>query len=322
MRLNSFAAFLAVAFTATLEARALRAQGNFFVPPGGIGAWGDTTNWTLAHLPQTGETAIINTGRDATIDIVNSSAFQSLRLGDAAEGTLHVKPGASLTVTGQAVVGAGGPTNNKGTVDQTGGTLTVSDALFLAFDPPHTGIYNISGGTMTTGNLWFRFGNGTLNQTGGAVNATNLILAEGGDGIASSVYNLSSGQFNVSNNANIGKAPGAGDPIANSHGSMNISGGIATFGNLFFGLDPTDQIHMSGSGILRIKQSNYSMASATADIAGNKITGSGLVVSTFNNGNGLYTQVARVPEPATLTLAVALLGIAVAHRRSNRATCS
>jgi hypothetical protein len=308
-----FCAATTIASLALLTAP-VHAQSNFYVPPGGIGSWGDTTNWTLGHLPQTGETAILNSGRDATIDVVNPSPFQFLRIADndtaAVDGTLHIKPGASLNVAAQVLLAAGGPSDNKGIVDQTGGTLTVGDALFIAFDPPHTGIYNISGGTVTTGNLWFRFGNGTLNQTGGAVNATNLILAEGGNPFTSSVYNLSSGQFNVASVANIGKAPGAGDPfVGSSHGSMNISGGVATFGNLLFGLDPTDQIHMSGAGILRVNQTNYSQAAAMADIASGKITGAGLVVTTFNSGNGVFTQISAVPEPTSLACSLFGLGV-------------
>jgi hypothetical protein len=310
MKLRALATCMAVACMATVGAEMALAQANFFVPPGGTGPWGTPTNWTLGHLPQAGETAIIQSSRVATIDIANPSTFDYLRIADndtgAIDGTLNILPGASLNVAQQVLVGLGGPSNNHGVVNQSGGSLTVGDALFIAFDSAHTAEYNLSGGTVTTGNLWFRFGNGTLTQTGGTMNAQQLVLAEGGNPLSSSLYDLKGGLFNVAGAANIGKAPGAGDPFAPfSHGSMNISGGIATFGQLLFGTDATDQIHMFGPGILRVDQSMYSTANALADIAGNKITGTGLIVSTVAIGASTYTQVSAVPEPASVTLVIA-----------------
>jgi len=284
------------------------AQSNFFVPPGDVGTWNDTANWTLEHLPQTGETAIIHAGREATIDIVNPSQFAFLRIADndagPVDGRLNIQPGAGLDVADQVLLGAGGPGDHKGVINQLGGSLTVGDALFLAFGSSHSAEYNLSDGTITTGNLWFRFGNGTLTQTGGEVNAQQLVLAEGGNPLTSSLYDIQGGIFNVADAANIGKAPGTGDPFAGSSlGSMNISGGIATFGELLFGSDPTDVINISGSGILRVNQANYSEADALADIADGKILGSNLVVSTVSDATPL-TQIAVIPEPAGLTLAL------------------
>lgn len=302
--------WLAIALLATCGVA--HGQANFFVPPGGVGNWDVPASWTLGHLPLAPETAIIHAGRQATINTANPTAIDFLRIADndtaAVDGTLNIQPGASLTVTSQVLLAAGGPSDNKGVIEQTGGSLTVNDALFIGYDAPHTGMYNISAGTLTTNNLWFRFGTGVLTQTGGIVNAVNLILAEGGNPLTSALVDLQSGTFNVSGVGNIGKAPGAGDPFAGgSLGSMKISGGVATFGSLLFGDDPTDQIHISGSGILRVSQTNYSEANALASIAAGDITGAGLFVSTYNSGNGLFTQISAVPEPSTVLLT--LLGL-------------
>ena len=201
MKLRCLATCMAVACLATVGAEMAFAQANFFVPPGGTGLWSDPTNWTLGHLPQTGETAIVQSSRVATIDIVNPSTFDYLRIADndtgPIDGTLNILPGASLNVAQQVLVGLGGPSNNHGVVNQSGGSLTVGDALFIAFDSSHTAEYNLSGGTVTTGNLWFRFGNGTLTQTGGTMNAQQLVLAEGGNPLSSSLYDLQGGLFNV-----------------------------------------------------------------------------------------------------------------------------
>ena len=320
MNSKLMATCLAALVFASASAIQALAQANFFVPPGGVGDWSVGSNWTLAHLPQTGETAILNGGRTSSISIANPSAFDYLRIADndtaAVDGTLNILPGASLNVSQQVLLAAGGASNNYGVVNQTGGSLTVGDALFIAFDAFHSADYNLSGGTVSTGNLWFRFGTGTLTQSGGEMDASQLVLAEGGNPLTHSIYNLQSGVFNVANAANIGKAPGAGDPFAGgSNGWMNISGGVATFGSLLFGTDPTDQIHMSAAGILRVLQSNYSTAAALADIASNKITGSGLLVTTVSVGNKTYTQISAVPEPSSIvSMIVGASGLLLARR--------
>ena len=291
---------------------------NFFTPPGGVGTWNDTANWSEAHLPQTGETAIIHAGREATLDIVNPSPFAFLRIADndegAVDGKLNILPGAGLDLTGQILLGAGGASQNYGVINQSGGSVNVADAIFIAFDAPHSADYNLSGGTVTTGNLWFRFGNGRLTQTGGTMNTHDLVLAEGGNPLTSSLYDLQGGLLNIEAVANIGKAPGAGDPFAGSSlGSMNISGGIATIGELLFGTDATDVINISGSGILRVNQATYSEADALAAIAAGKIVGANLIVSTVMVDNSTLTQVSAVPEPSSMAL---LLGVVLLTRSS------
>lgn len=296
---------------------------NFFVPPGGVGTWNDTTHWSAGHLPESGETAIIHAGREGTIDIVNPSQFAFLRIADndagAVDGRLDILPGAGLDLTGQILLGAGGASNNYGVINQSGGTVNVADAIFIAFDAPHSADYNLSGGTVSTGNLWFRFGNGKLTQTGGTMNAHDLVLAEGGNPLTSSLYDLQAGTLNVAAVANIGKAPGAGDPFAGSSlGSMNISGGIATFGELLFGTDPTDVINLSGTGVLRVSQATYSEANAIAAINAGKIVGANLIVSTISLGGDMYTQVSAVPEPTSLALGLLIAGGGLMYCRNGR----
>jgi hypothetical protein len=310
-------------FVVAIVARSPRApaQANFFVPPGGVGTWNDVANWTLGHLPQGAETAIIHAGREGTIDIVNPAPFAFLRIADndaaAVDGILNILPGAGLDVTGQVLLAAGGPSDNYGIINQSGGSLTVADAIFIAFDAPHSADFNLSDGTVTTGNLWFRFGNGTLTQTGGVMNAQQLVLAEGGNPFTSSLYDMQSGLFNVAGAANIGKAPGAGDPFAGSSlGSMNLSGGIATFGELLFGTDPTDDLNITGTGILRVDQANYSEADAQSDIASGNIVGAGLIVSTVVVGGTTYTQVSAIPEPSSIVLVVVALTCLAVRCRS------
>ena len=323
-------AALAAAFALVTAPTGAVAQTNFFVPPGGAGGsgtWNDPTNWTLGTLPAVGETATIHRGRVATLDIPVVGQLGFIRIADndffaPLDGVLNIEPGASVSVANKILLAAGGPTDNHGVINQSGGTVTVDDAIFIAFNVTHTAEYNISDGTVNTGNLWFRFGNGTMTQTGGDVNAAQLVLAEGGGPLTNAAYNLQGGTLNVTGDANIGKAPGGpGDPFGGSYGVMNLSGGVATFGDLLFGNDtvnldndPTDVINLSGSGILRVDQANYSEADALADISAGKIFGSNLVVSTFN-GAAPLTQISVIPEPASVALALFLAAAATCVRR-------
>ena len=264
----------------------------FFVPAGGVGNWATVGSWTPAQVPDANDTAIINSGRVATINS-NVGSAAVLRLGDLGAGTLNIQAGAELELTSQALVGAGGG-SNQGTVNQSGGTLRIlgSDpVVFLAFDDDDTADYNISGGELHTGNLWFRFGKGTLSQSGGLVDAAQLILGEGGNSASQATYYLSGGALTVSGIANVGKAPGGGDPIANSHGTMTVSGGIAVFGDLLFGNDATDVINLSDNGVVRVRQANYSPAEAMADINLGNFVGAQLSVSSIVVGAVMYTQI-------------------------------
>jgi hypothetical protein len=264
----------------------------FFVPPGGVGNWDSGTSWNPVSLPDANDTAYIHANRTATINS-NVGTVGRLILGDLNSGTLHIESGGQIVLTDRALLGIGAGANSAHVV-QTGGSFTIAGAdpaMFLAFDEDDTATYTISGGELTVGNLWFRFGNGTMTQTGGTVTAGALILGEGGGESTESLYELRGGTLNVSGRANIGKAAGGDDPFPNSDGRMLISGGIATFGDLFFGIDPTDTISLSGTGILRINQSNYIEDYAYYDIGAGYILGSNIEVSTVDIDGVLFTQI-------------------------------
>ena len=278
----------------------------FFVAPGGTGIWNSSANWTPAGLPDANDTVIVNVNREVTLGN-DVGSVGALRLGDNGAGTLNVITGGSITFTDRAMVGLGGGANT-GSVTQSGGSIAITGSdpvLFLAFDTDDTADYQISGGELTVGNLWFRFGNGTFTQTGGAVNATQLILGEGGNTLTSSLYDLQDGTFDVSGNANIGRAPGGENFPGSDLGTLQISGGVATFGDLLFGSDPTDQVIMSDTGILRVEQTNYSLADAMADIAANNVVGTGganLALNTVDVEGTFYTEIAALVFAADFNL--------------------
>ena len=117
------------------------------------------------------------------------------------------------------------------------------------------------------------------------------------------------GSLSVGAALSIGGATSNQRPVSN--GRVNVSGGIVTAANLIF--DPaTDEeaiLNVTGSGLVRIKQSNYSIAAANTDITNGHIIGSMLSVTTINVSGTDYTQIASaggaasaVPEPTSAAL--------------------
>ncbi len=278
---------------------------SFFVPDGGVGNWSDPNNWSNTTLPDGDVTAYIHAGRNATVDSFISGVPRFVRVADFdqpdadIDGTLNIEEGGDLVATGQLLVGIGGDpaTIVHGVLNQTGGSLAVGDALFLAFEPYNVAEYNLSGGTLTLNNLWLRFGNATVNQSGGDINAANLVVGEGGTTDTLSTYNLSGGTLTLLGSANIGRGLG-GDPFpVGSNGMLKISGtGLATFEDLYFGTESTDVIQISGDGVLRVNQYAYPEATALADIAAGKILGNELEVSTIDLFGLPYTQIISTAE--------------------------
>lgn len=283
-----------------MASTALAQTNNGFFPPGGVGNYADSANWELGHLPTVDEQASIRGGRVATIDSAIAATPTRVHVGggDATagvpvEGTLNIVEGAELRVLSQMRVAIGG-TTKRAIVNQSGGSLTVDDALFLGFDAWCTADYNLSGGSITTNNLWFRQGTATLTQTGGAISAGYLILAEGGFTTmppnGKSFYDLKGGTIDVQYRATIGMW--GADEFEDSFGTMRISGtGVATFGDLYFGTDETDFIEIVGNGVLNVRDDLYTEQYALEDIANGKIVGQDLEIRSVLINSLPYIQI-------------------------------
>ncbi len=218
-----------------------------------------------------------NVGETATLILRGNSTYTSpadFNVGDtgdsstSATGTLELRDTASLTIgtSGGFFVGSGFFNNTRaiGTVNQTGGTLTVTntgDGYFIIGGRASslaTGIYNLSGGSVTA-NTNVRiggYGTGTLNQTGGAFNTASYLSIGRFSGSTGAV-NVSGGTLNQSNaslSLIVGEAgsgtmniSGSGNVIAAGQVILGLTGGTGTL-NLNGGMLTTTQIS-KGTGI-------------------------------------------------------------------------
>lgn len=311
---------------------------NFGKSAAPAGNWDDPALWSPAGLPGQSDGAIIHANRTANLS-TNAGMIAEMRIGDTVAppgGTLNVNAGGSLTVLGQVLMGASNPGQfKKGELNLNGGTLTTFGAFFISFEPDATETVNIGPGSLldVNQNLFGRFGTATINQTGGVVDVqNNVIWGEGGDDDnlgedyqTRSEYNLSAGELKVGQILSIGGDPTV--PRPDSNGRVNITGGMITAGDLIFDSFEGEEaiLSITGSGQVRIKQTNYSLADANADITGGFIIGNALAVSTVNLSGTNYTQivsaagigalVAAVPEPSALALLVMGGGFVATMRR-------
>lgn len=193
--------------------------------------------------------------------------------------TITFGPGASFTGTGLCASSSG-----VGTVNLTGGTVSCSDELSVAFNTGNTGTINQSGGTVQAGN-WFslgRMGVGTYNLTGGTLEV--ITGRKGGNdwaymgGLSSgatagkSTFNISGDDtlFHVYSNFQVGRYKTAeinlrsGTVIADhwvalarnpgSVGTVNVTGGTfrhthASYG-VYIGEEGAGTLNVSGTGRL------------------------------------------------------------------------
>jgi autotransporter-associated beta strand protein len=160
-----------------------------------------TTDTTFAN--QTGSTAVFN----QTGGIHNIKDKLSLGYYQGASGTYNLSNG-QVSALVLNVVGAG-----TGTFNQTGGSVTVDAVIFgtesffsLGGGNPGVGVYNLSGGTLTTGEIddensataKFYFNGGTLIASGDNANfmqgLTHAYVSAGGGTINNDGYDITIGQ--------------------------------------------------------------------------------------------------------------------------------
>lgn len=221
--------------------------------------WNDDLNWS-GDAGTGGSNAIINStpANIATIsaDIVATPVDILVGDGGGTNGRLIHTAGAAstgdqnwmvvgrgggtgiydLSGSGSMTVGAAGPggrlyvgADGTGTVNMnTSGTLTIRNDLNLGVGANGNGIFQMDGGTLTTGG-WNFIGNGngatgTFNQTGGSFSNSGRTYVGGRN---AGETNSGTGNYNISGgtNSNVGEfSVGSGNLTAPADSTLTISG--------------------------------------------------------------------------------------------------
>ncbi len=273
---------------------------------------------------QTGEVWVSNGNNPVIMTVkdtgkVNVNNWFAIGRFGGSNGTLNIQDGAIVTKAGSnfTVVAPGG--GSTGTVNQTGGTY--SDAATETWiGDGGDGVWNFSGGTINSGNIFDvghnGGGNGTLNVSGTAVmNAATIRIGEAGS--VNGTFNLSGGTVKadtiVARNSTGAKTFNfTGGTLA--AGTFNVGSGLANTGT--GKLSPG--LAAAGSTVIGGTYTQGATASMAIDLGGStagtfdKVTVTGAVTL---NGKLSLTRLAAY-DPANLTAHTILTGSAVSGKFS------
>lgn len=295
----------------------------------GAGAWETTGNWTnnADHTtpsgePTVGDTTVFGdayvTGGTAQITQAGEVS-RRVWLGYVADksGTLEISSG-SLTV-GMANDSDGGylrvGERGTGTVNQSGGAVVLGfetdhiSELQLALYASAVGAYNLSGGTLTAGDIVYGAGTGTIHQTGGTITVT--------DGV---VNGAGAGTLHVDNGA---MTVGSGFAVDNlrvgyngGNGALTVNGGAFVVNNAPADVsigrrDTTGATSSAGTLDLGAAASvDFNIDDLFIGITNNAGTARGELIlgaSSFYGGNDVLLS--TIPEPSTFLALLGLLGM-------------
>ena len=186
----------------------------------------------------------------------NTLSNGTLIVGDGANGTgTYNLQGGNLSVTGSETIGLG---LGSGTVNQSNGTHTVSNGLFIGEDG--NGAYNLSNGTLTVTGGEILASSGTTStffQSGGTHNITGgLDIAEEQNDLSVGTYFLTGGTLNILG----GGFETVGDDgigaLQQSGGVNNVTG-ILYVGSALSGLPGETDVYTLGAGNLTVAGVEY-----------------------------------------------------------------
>ena len=248
------------------------------------------------------------------------NVYTYLNVGDLAgsSGTLNIN-GGQANINGSFYVGKNGPAA-QGVVNQTGGAVYQpagnGNELYLGSTSGGTGTYNISAGSLNTGDIRTDSGTGFFNQTGGAVTigtqANKTWLRLGINSGASAVYSISGtastltdyGEFNVgeSGSGTVSQADGyiavLNDGVSlatnvSGAGSYTMDGGTLAIsgGPLDVGLNGTGSFTQNSGTVVIANSNNLYVGFAASAVGTYLFTGGTISTQDIRVGEGASGQI-------------------------------
>ena len=251
--------------------------------------WSTATSWT-AGLPTSSTDAYFYNGGVATVSQTGEMCG-NLYLGSAVlSGAIALQSG-GLAVNGNAQIGYAG----TGAFTQTGGTQTISKALFVGSGLGSSGSYSLTAGLLSLGtseSVGYS-GTGAFSQIGGSntISGTNVLYVGYNPGSVGT-YSLSgSGKLSAANEF-VGYW-GTGN-FAQAGGTNSVSGINSVSGNnLFIGgnAGSNGTYSLSGSGVLTAPTIylGYAAGSGSIGMSGGILT-AGTLACVGYIGLGTFTQ--------------------------------
>jgi autotransporter-associated beta strand protein len=193
--------------------------GNFFVGNVRDNAVATVSGPLTANTLQVGALNTGATTRNAVLNLTSGAVVNvnsiglgnggnTAPLGNTNGAVMNIGPG--VTLNSATVFHLGEQNSSSGTVNQTGGDVTVAQHMRIGHWPNNTSTYTISGGTLTVANnntatnpsgtveqnggIYLGIdGIGVVNQSNGTVTSDWIVLDNRGDTAGTDIYNLSGG---------------------------------------------------------------------------------------------------------------------------------
>ncbi len=211
-----------------------------------------------------------------------TGAFTDLYLGrNAGNSSTYNLSAGSVTAANEYVGNSG-----TGTLNQTGGSNTLTGALTLAANAGSSGTYNLQGGSLTAGTINVNTG-GLFNQTGGTLNAA--IILSGGTLVAGTNNGLGNKTLTI-NGGTIGASAAnitVDNTLAAIGGNFNLGGAAGT------NLELTKNMTLTGNLLTHNGASNDTLSGNLTSTATGGIT---VTAGTLNltGSNGGYAGTSTV----------------------------
>lgn len=260
--------------------------------------WGNAGNWYIAGSNFGGNRYIIDNSGTATISSSVSCEAVSVSI---PYGTLNVE-GGSLSTSGYDTFDIGG-LQGMGILNLNGGRVSVYSA-YTSGD----GMVSITSGTFAVFNSLIigYSGTGSLNMSGGLVNASVASIGGYGDGYIPSygTATITGGTFAVTSSLGIGGQGGGGNLNLNGGtvtagflvaigtqgtGAANIANGaLTTTSGLVIGISGTGEFNLSG-GVVTANYANIGGfgGKGTATLTGGTLAVSGTIEIADTSGTGI-----------------------------------
>lgn len=246
----------------------------------------EPTGWQGGVIPGTNDTARFNWGNNTVTLAGEAPLLRNFQMGVDESGQLVVESGGILTTTGTQNSTVGNNNNCTGQLTvNTGGTVNVTNVLFVGNGSGTTGILKIDGGTVNvTSHLW----------TGSANNSVGT------------VYIANGGSLNIGGNIGLGTV-NASTPSGGKCSMYVQDGGILNLNQISptNSIQPNSVLDISGSGVVTIPNDLTEVISAYTNAL--RITaygGLGVVGIDYNNINTgkttLYAIAGEVPPADTV----------------------
>jgi fibronectin-binding autotransporter adhesin len=295
-----------------------------YIGDGGSGTFtqelGSTNNAQFMEIGSQASSVGTYTISGGTLNLTGVSFDGPLIVGNSGTGTLNISGNTFVNTSGNVDVGLS--SGSIGTVNQTGGTVSVGSStspadLFIARNAGSTGSYSLSGDTSLT--VWSGMflgyqGAGTFTQNGGQV-AVKEVNGNGNTGFLSignnnptsvGTYTISAGNLSADTGIYIGGTPGNGGGTGSS---LNILGGSVNSGlQVFAGNSLTINGGTLNAGFTVNGTGSLISGSITATNSLEYISGSTAVFTqsgggnTVTAGNSLGSGVLAVYSGATYNL--------------------